>query len=752
MRETNRLEQGDAHLPVIVEVSRDLKGLQSVTSALEGHTEKGVGFEWRIPILIMYRVDGSDFVENCGNLGLFVNNIPFGRLVEVGGRRPREGNDERVDDLNGQGNNQGLGANGDVKGVNGNVEGVNGGVGNQGNIGNQNGNVVNENVQENVGNVLVNGNRAGCSYKELLACNPKEYDCKGVVVVFTRWIEKMENVRDMSGCSVDQKVKYIAGSFVESNSPEFDHNFNIEEQLEEEVRETMTETMEQYMSKTRGDYGSGVTRPSINQDTHFELKGQFLKELRDNTFSGSEHEDANEHIEKVLEIVDLFHILKITQDQIMLQAFPVSLTGAASIWLRNQPSGSITTCEVLKTKFLNKYCPPARTAKKMEEINNFQQEPDESLFRAWERFKELLMKCPQHYLTNIQEVILFYNGLDVPTRQIMDSKGAIPSKTATDAKITIQEMVEYSQKWHNGTSSRTRSTETSDGLAAIQAQLNNLGREIKKVNEKVYASQFGAPYQLGGQYIAAGPVFYQRNNGNTLYLDRRTNLEESLTKFMAESTKRHEENSNIINGIRASTDATIRNQGASIKTIEIQIIKMSKVLQERGFGSLPSSTETNPQDQVKAISTTKAGFFGIHQIGCGPYAREAQDVKILDAYDHTLPQKEKDPRRFTLPYFIYNIYFDKALVDLGASVSVMPFSTYTNLGLLTLDFIILDIPEDDDVPLILGRPFLSTAHSKIDVFKRKITLRVGEEKLVFKSFTIIDDDDMTKDIMLGVEN
>ncbi|GJX97005.1 hypothetical protein Tco_0352803 [Tanacetum coccineum] len=83
-------------------------------------------------------------------------------------------------------------------------------------------------------------------------------------------------------------------------------------------------------------------KPKINQDTPFELKGQFLKELRDNTFSGSEHEDANEHIEKVLEIVDLFHIPKVTQDQ-MLRAFPVSLTRAASRWLRNQPSGSITT-------------------------------------------------------------------------------------------------------------------------------------------------------------------------------------------------------------------------------------------------------------------------------------------------------------------------------------------------------------------------------------------------------------------------
>ncbi|GKE50605.1 hypothetical protein Tco_1481863, partial [Tanacetum coccineum] len=425
----------------------------------------------------------------------------------------------------------------------------------------------------------------------------------------------------------------------------------------------MAETMEQHMIKTRENYGSGIARPTINQDTPFELKGQFLKELRDNTFSGSEHEDANEHIEKVLEIVDLFHIPKVTQDQIMLRAFPVSLTGAASRWLRNQPSGSITTWEVLKTKFLNKYCPPARTAKKMEEINNFQQEPDESLFRAWERFKELLMKCPQHYLTDMQEVILFYNGLDVPTRQILDSKGAIPSKTAADAKVAIQEMAEYSQKWHNGTSSRTRSTETSDGLTAIQAQLNNLEREIKKVNEKVYAAQFGAPYQPGGQYRAAGPGFYQRNNGNSSYPDRRSSLEESLTKFMTESAKRHEENSNIIKEIRASTDAAIRNQGASIKTLELQIGQISKVLQERGFGSLPSATKANPQDQVKSISTARVDFSEIHFIRHEPYVvSEAHDVKILDAYDHSLPQKEKDPGSFTLPCFIYNICFDKALV------------------------------------------------------------------------------------------
>ncbi|GKD41409.1 putative reverse transcriptase domain-containing protein [Tanacetum coccineum] len=184
-----------------------------------------------MPPRVMTRSAGRPAAESLGG----------GTDVWVGrggrGRRPKEGNDEGVDDLNGQGNDQAMGANRGVEGVNGNVEGANGGtpdfsmiiaqqlqnllpamlaqVGNQGNVGNHNGNGLNENVQENVGNMLVNGNRVSCSYKEFLACNPKEYDGKGGVVVLTRWIKKMESVQDMNGCSIDQKVKYTAGSFVE---------------------------------------------------------------------------------------------------------------------------------------------------------------------------------------------------------------------------------------------------------------------------------------------------------------------------------------------------------------------------------------------------------------------------------------------------------------------------------------------------------------------------------------------------------
>ncbi|GJS56498.1 putative reverse transcriptase domain-containing protein [Tanacetum coccineum] len=50
-----------------------------------------------------------------------------------------------------------------------------------------------------------------------------------------------------------------------------------------------------------------------------------------------------------------------------------------------------------------------------------------------------------------------------------------------------------------------------------------------------------------------------------------------------------------------------------------------------------------------------------------------------------------------------------------------------------VDFIVLDMPEDVKTLLILGIPFLSTTRAKIDVFKRKITLRVGNDKIIFQS-------------------
>ncbi|GJR83071.1 reverse transcriptase domain-containing protein [Tanacetum coccineum] len=71
---------------------------------------------------------------------------------------------------------------------------------------NQNDDAVNDNVRGDVSR--------GCTYKVFLACNSKEYDGKGSAIVYTRWIEKMRLVQDMSGYRDNKKVKYTTGSFV----------------------------------------------------------------------------------------------------------------------------------------------------------------------------------------------------------------------------------------------------------------------------------------------------------------------------------------------------------------------------------------------------------------------------------------------------------------------------------------------------------------------------------------------------------
>ncbi|GJS46436.1 putative ribonuclease H-like domain-containing protein [Tanacetum coccineum] len=184
---------------------------------------------------------------------------------------------------------------------------------------------------------------------------------------------------------------------------------------------------------------------------------------------------------------------------------------------------------------------------------------------------------------------------------------------------------------------------------------------------------------------------------------------------------------------------------------------MSNVQQERGYGSLPSSTKMNSRDHVNSILTTvETDTTLIRCIGSTRYTISAQQnsrlifeprqatipfpsllyddccdekkgsygLKDLDTYsigttlrNDSLPKKEKDlDRKVKHPKGIA----ENVLVGIGKFV-------------FPVDFVILDMPEDVNVPLILRRPFLSTAHAKVNVFKRKITLRVRDEKIIFQS-------------------
>ncbi|XP_021721353.1 uncharacterized protein LOC110688909 [Chenopodium quinoa] len=131
-----------------------------------------------------------------------------------------------------------------------------------------------------------------------------------------------------------------------------------------------------------------------------------------------------------------------------------------------------------------------------------------------------------------------------------------------------------------------------------------------------------------------------------------------------------------------------------------------------------------------------------------------------------MPPKLKDPGNFSIPCSINKTQIDNALYDLGASVSLMPYSVYQRLGLgeilpskitlqladrsikipkgkvedvplrvgkfiIPVDFVVLDMDEGATTPIILGRPFLATSGAMFDVKSAKISLKIGEEVVEF---------------------
>ncbi|GJR43737.1 reverse transcriptase domain-containing protein [Tanacetum coccineum] len=177
-------------------------------------------------------------------------------------------------------------------------------------------------------------------------------------------------------------------------------------------------TMEELCQPSLNGRG-GPIAPIAIQATNFGLKNDMIQQVQNSCPFRGPGDDANKHLDKFLHVTQSMKVNGVSDDALRLYLFPYSLQHRAAEWFDRLPRNSITTFDQMAKIFLGKYFPPSMVTKLRNDITNFRQEPDESLFEAWERYKLSIDRCPNHNMLPVTQIDTFYNRLTMRHHDIM---------------------------------------------------------------------------------------------------------------------------------------------------------------------------------------------------------------------------------------------------------------------------------------------------------------------------------------------
>ncbi|XP_019253916.1 PREDICTED: uncharacterized protein LOC109232611 [Nicotiana attenuata] len=421
-----------------------------------------------------------------------------------------------------------------------------------------------------------------------------------------------------------------------------------------------------------------------------------------------------------------------------------------------------------------------------QEINNFMQTDSESVYQAWERLAAMLRKCPHHGIQDPDILYIFYHGLKPSARNVIDaaSRGSIMGKTTTQAMQLLNEILKNAVQWP----SDRMTIKKMAGVNQVEA-LNSLTQQIATLTQKVEAFQVGAhsSSQLENcdvcqgnypnhecqastqneeqQQVQGPPGFQNQNRG-----------QQNFQQYQQQPQRAHQQSlEDLMYKFIKATDEKVKSQHSAIKNLEIQVSQLATLMSGQIQGALPSNTEKNPKEHIKAISLRSGKSLG------DPYAdregkpqevekvnedaltqmpsyvkflkeilsskRKLEEVSVVKLTEkcsailkNKLPQKLGDLGSFTI--LVPKLEVGE-MKDTGVSLQLAEQSTKRPKGIIedilvrvdkfvfTVDFIVLEMEENTEVPLILGRPFLATGRAIIDVHQGQLILRVDEERVIF---------------------
>nr|GEX12053.1 reverse transcriptase domain-containing protein [Tanacetum cinerariifolium] len=307
----------------------------------------------------------------------------------------------------------------------------------------------------------------------------------------------------------------------------------------------------------------------------------------------------------------------VTDDVLRLYLFPHSLTHHATAWFDRLPRNSINTFEQMAKMFLGKYFLPYMVTKLRNEITNFRQRPDESLFKAWERYKLSIDRCPNHNMLPVTQIDTFYNGLTLRHRDTINAAagGTFMKRRLEECYDLIENMTAHHNDW--GTSAqRTTVVNTQNVYVAGAYQGysyqpqgnrnllnyrsdnylgppgNNQGRN--QFFQGANQSQNPPPAYQAPAYQASG---YQAPVHQPQIPQPQVVTTNEFINFM-------KANDAILKNMQTNITSLI-NSNLELKNMFGQFIKMNTA-SSSGSETIPGNTITNPMEDLKGI-TTRSG-------------------------------------------------------------------------------------------------------------------------------------------------
>nr|GEX15839.1 reverse transcriptase domain-containing protein [Tanacetum cinerariifolium] len=384
-----------------------------------------------------------------------------------------------------------------------------------------------------------------------------------------------------------------------------------------------TRTMLELLQAPTEGYGDAIVNPSI-LSKKFELKVRLLSLVTSSQFHSFERDDPHSHIRWFNKITSTIKYKNVPHDAIKLMLFPFSLEGAARTWLKKEPPRSIHTWEDL----------------------NF----EKTFSEAWDRFKDLLRKCPHHDFLELHQIDTFYNALTQSDQDSLNAAvdGNLLNQMPRDALMIIENKLKVCTSRNRPVVSKVNTTTSSSPSSDITALtdiikelvLTNKANQqafVKAIEETCMSCDGPHPYyeclatdsNTFNAYIATG-TYNQRGNGHRPQgnLNYRASNQMGPPGFPPPNVQNNQNynrynqnqgNNNYQAPINQARVQPLNEFSNYIKTNDHNELKnmasneiknaMSSFFQMQspsGSGSLPSNTIANPIGNLKAI-TTRSG-------------------------------------------------------------------------------------------------------------------------------------------------